>query len=325
MRGRYFRYLFENVEGSLFHIGSVYDKEHQKTTNYIYMVGSYYRNTQGEKGPEACTEHGALPEVIDILVMGGYTVKDVRKLISIVKSCSVRMVILPYVTPIQRLVLTEEMEEGSPGAEETGRFLKEPYVFLKNAGIGQVYFLYGNGETIDRMPEEIEPGVHFEPADGQVQMLIRGMEGNDIPVLRAGYIVENGWLFYFGIYGLNIYVYSDFTRDYFSHAENISKTSENAEEDYTLQTKRLVREYLKRFGNSPATTITMFEGPLYALPSENESYMTERELKDTSRCRPWKGRSEDNGCVLRCMHGRDYDVMERHRNRKVREPRFGLC
>ena len=61
MRGRYFRYLFENLDGVLFHIGSVYDKEEQKTTNYIYMVGSYYRNVLHKGNPGFYSEEEVIP------------------------------------------------------------------------------------------------------------------------------------------------------------------------------------------------------------------------------------------------------------------------
>jgi len=45
MRGKYYRYLFENLDGGLIYTGSIYDKEWQKTTNLVYMSGGLYRNT----------------------------------------------------------------------------------------------------------------------------------------------------------------------------------------------------------------------------------------------------------------------------------------
>ena len=92
MRGRYFRYLFENLDGVLFHIGSVYNKEEQKTTNYIYMVGSYYRNVLHKGNPGFYSEEEVIPEVIDVLIMGDYAVKDINKLLQIGRaSCRERV------------------------------------------------------------------------------------------------------------------------------------------------------------------------------------------------------------------------------------------
>lgn len=323
MRGRYFRYLFENVEGSLFHIGSVYDKERQMATNYIYMVGGYYRNTRSKRESGNFTRHNAIPAVIDILVLGGYTVQDVNKLVHIVKTHRIKVMVLPYLAPIQRLALMEEVGEGIPLAEEIHHFLKEPYLYLRNAGIGQIYFLYGNGESMARSPEEMEQGVHFEPVSTQAGKLIQMMEGASIPVVRAGYIIENNWLFYFGTYGLDIHELSKFTREYFSHMENIRAASDNRDEDYAEQTRRLLQEYLRKFGSSSATTVTMFEGPLYAYPGENDSFMTEKELGETEYCRKWKGQ-KDIGCMIKCMHGKDYDVMQYHRKSSGQEARFGM-
>ena len=324
MRGKYFRYLFENLDGVLIHIGSVYDKEKQKTTNYIYMVGSYYRNVPHGGEHEIYMEESAVPDEIDILIMGGYTVKDVNKLIYMISKHQVKTIILPYLTPIQRLVLVEEINEGTIAAEESSHFLKDPYLFLEKTGIPNICFLYGNGLPIVRKPEEAGPVIQFESADRETLKLIREMEGNDIPVMRAGYIVENGWLFYFGAYGIDIHICSEFIKDYFSHIENVYKTSESISEDYVRQTKRLVQRYQKKFGNFPATTVTMFAGPLYASSDENEIYITEKDINAAASCRAWNGNPKDSGCILRCPRGKDYDVMQLYKNSGAKEERIGI-
>lgn len=326
MRGRYFRYLFENQAGGLFHSGSVYDKERQKTTNYIYMVGSYCRNARLKKFSNLCKEEDTIPERIDILIIGGYTAKYIKKLIRIVENHEIETVILPYLAPIQRLVLVEEAKEGSETAKETIRFLQDPYLFLKGYGIANIYFLYGNGTVIHREPEELEEGCYFELADMELLQLIREMEGYSIPVVRAGYIVKNGWLFYFGVYGLDIQILSSFTRDYFSHIENIHEISDNINEDYVNQMKRFIKEYLRKFGNSPATTVVMFEGPLYAFSSENESFMTEKEFSRKEHCEAWIKYQKDSSCTctIRCMHKKDHDVMQHHKTEGMEESRFGM-
>lgn len=325
MRGNYFRYLFENLDGGLFHTGSIYDKERQTVTNYVYMAGGYYRNAPQNTAAALTQKDDRLPEVIDILVVSSYNAKYINRLIEMVKKCEVKTAILPYLAPIQRLVLVEEMKDGSIAGKEAAHFLQDPYRFLKKCGIGNVYFLSGNGAPIRRKPEELEKKFCFEQADTEVLKIIWEMEGYAIPVVQAGYFIENGFLFYFGVYGLDIHVLSDFTKEYFSHIENIDKISENVNEDYTSQMKRLIQEYLRKFGNSPVTTITMFEGPLYTSVNENNSFMTEKEFNRKESGKIWAGCKRDRkcACVVSCAHKRDHDVMQRYKS-STKEPRFGM-
>lgn len=328
MRGRYFRYLFENQNGGLLHTGSVYDKEKHKSTNCLYMVGSYCRNTHQKKknGMGRDAKEHTVPEAIDILVMGCYTAAYINKLMDILKHHMINTVILPYLAPIQRLLLVEEGNGAGKAGRNFMHFLQDPYQFLKGYGIKNIYFLYGNGEIINREPEELESGFHFELADQRTLQLIREMEGYLVPVVRAGYIIENGWLFYFGVYGLDIQALSMFTREYFSSIDNIHQTSDNVNEDYTIQMKRLLQEYLRKYGNSPATTVTMFEGPLYAFPNENESFMTEKEFCEKECSKTWQRYDGDTCCMctISCIHNKDYDTMQRHKGRDIKESRFGI-
>lgn len=343
MYGRYFRYLFENVDGGLFHSGSIYDEGRKETTNYIYMAGSYCRNTQQKRNPgsnafqpprrayhpqepSGCLRKDLIPSMIDLLIVGCYTAKYIKKLIQIIKGYNVKTVVLPYMAPIQRLVLAEEIKNANLSDQETVHFLQDPYWFLQKAGIERIYFLYGNGKEIHETIEELETGIHFEAADQRILRLIREMEGYEIPVVQAGYISENGWLFYFGIYGFELQKYSDFTRDYFSNIENIQELSNNIEEDYTNQLQCIVQEYLKKFGSSPATTVAMFEAPLHVHPNEIDSFMTEKEFSSREHCSIWEKYREDGhcSCMIRCVRDKDYDVMQRHRCSKAEESRFGI-
>lgn len=324
MRGRYFRYLFEKLDGGLLHIGSFYNKEDQKTMTYIYMVGSDSHSAYLERKASFCKE-AVLPEEIDLLIVGSYAAKHICKLIEIVKRQKVRTVILPYLVPIQRLVLAEEARESGRAASETVRFLQDPYLFLKELHIENIYFLYGNGTMLDSVPENLNAGFHFETEDKETVFLIREMEGYDIPAVRAGYVVEKECLFYFGAYGLDIRFFYEFIRDYFSHIENINQMSENIKEDYDSQMKRLVQEYLRRFGNAPETTVAMFAGPLFVSHCENDSFMTEKEIC-MAECRAMREKSENNGryaCAISCTYDKDYDNMQHHK-RSAAESRFGV-
>lgn len=319
MLSRYFRYLFEKLDDGMFHSGYIYDKTEEKTTNYVYMAGSYCRNIIPKRNQDAHIEMGAIPDVVDILVIGGYTPAYIKKLIVLVKEHDVKTIILPYLAPIQRLVLAEEIGDHGDNGRETIRFLQDPYLFLKEIGIDNIFFLYGNSSELGREPEELETGYHFEMADTDALKLIWEMEGYSIPVVKAGYIIENGWLFYFGVYGMDLQVLSSFTRDYFSHIENIHEMSANINEDYMDQMKKLVQKYLRKFGTSPATTIAMFEAPVNASPKDNDSFMSETEFDRKEHCG-----AGTHTCFIRCMHNKDYDTMQHHKNKDMDEPRFGM-
>lgn len=325
MRGRYFRYIFENLDGGLFHTGSIYDKEKQKIINYIYMVGSGCRSALQTKEPEICINKEKMPEVTDILIVGSYSARYLNILIHIVKNYKIGTIILPYLAPIQRLVLVEEMEDCGIAGKDVAKFLQDPFLFLKESGIENIYFLFGNSAPIEKDPEELDRGVHFERADSESMQLIYEMEGNVIPVVHAGYMIENEWIFYFGVYGLDIQILSNFTREYFSHIENIHKISENANEDYTSQMKRLIQEFRRKFSNSPVTTVTMYEGPLHTSPGENDSYMVEKEFNRKERCELWARCQKDSRCTcsISCIYGKDHDNIQHHKRGAVK-PKFGM-
>ena len=326
MRTRYFRYLFENQDNGLFHSGCIYDKAKDKITNYIYMVGSYCHNTLEKKAAGFEMQEDTIPHNIDLLVVGGYTAAYLKKLIYVVENHEITTMILPYLAPIQRLILVQELEDYKDGGRKAVHFLQDPYLYLKRAGVENVYFLYKNGPALEREPEELERGCQFEMADRQSLQLIQEMEGYAIPVVKAGYIVENGWLFYFGVYGIALQTLSAFTRDYFSQMENIHEISENVNEDYVSQMKHLIQEYTRKFGTSPETTVTMFEGPLYASAAENDSFMSQKEFSRRERCEAWMQRQgeEHYSCAIKCMYCKDYDTMQHHKDKRQDQSRFGM-
>lgn len=324
MRARYFRYLFENQEWGLIHSGCIYDREKSKSTNYMYLAGGCGElHKQNDRAGE---DADVLPDCIDILVVGGYAAECLNKLIAMIRRHKITTIILPYLAPIQRLVLVEEMNKQGQAGRELIRFLQDPYLFLNNQGIKNIYFLYGNGPMLDRAPEELAFGCHFEDADRESIRLIHEMEGYSVPVVRAGYIVENEWLFYFGVYGPDVEILHGFTRDYFSHLENIHQVSDNPDEDYLGQMKKLIQEFRRKFGVFPATTVVMFGCPINASPQENDSFMSEKEFAGNEICRELMKREDGSvsSCFIRCRYLKDYDTMLRHKDKQDNEPRFGI-
>lgn len=309
----------------MIHSGCIYNREKNKATNYMYLAGGcgepHKQNQEGDG-----EEDDALPERIDILVVGGYAAEYLNKLIAIVRKHEIKTIILPYLAPIQRLILVEEMNKYGQAEREPVRFLQDPYLFLNQLGIESIYFLYGNGSIINREPEELACGCHFEQADRETIRLVREMEGYSIPVVRAGYILENEWLFYFGVYGPDVEILYSFTRDYFSHLENIHQVSDNLDEDYLGQMKKLIQEFRRRFGVFPVATVVMFDGPIHSSPQDNDSFMSEKEFTWNEKCRELMKREEDgtSSCFIRCRYLKDYDTMQRHKDKQDNEPRFGI-
>lgn len=324
MQARYFRYLFENQEDGLIHSGCIYDKIEEETTNIIYLAGNYNRMEPWKKGKSKDKEY-KIPKKVDILVLSDYTTLYVKKFLSIIKNYEVDTVILPYLAPVQRLILLMDIEPKSIEEKNASRFLREPYHYLKELSIPNIYFLYGNAESNQTSPEEWESGNHFEAADPDAQRLVNDMEGYYMPVVRAGYVIKNRWLFYFGCYGLDMKVLYSFTREYFGRLESIYRFCNRESEVYTWQIKKLKKDYKFKFKDAPVTTVAMFEGPLDCSAQENDSFMVEKEFSDKQACEAWMGKdSNPCNCEIKCIYSKDYDTMQSHKDKKRVNTRFGI-
>lgn len=326
MKARYFRYLFENQNDGLYHSGSIYDRLEEKITNYIYMVGNYAPTMPYQSKAKWKEEADAIPENVDILTVGGYSAAYIEKLISIVSRRKVDTIILPYLTPVQRLLLTIEINGNKLIGRECIHFLQDPYQYLNELCIPNIYFLYGNGEVTSKSPEEWAEGSHFDLADAETLRLVKEMEGYYIPIVKAGYLTTNGWLFHFGCYGMNLKVLSNFTKEYFGHLENIYKFSDQENEDYMWQIKKLVKDYRKKFSNAAVSTVAMFEGPLDCASADNDSFMVQKEFTSKEYCKPWLSTMVEGkcNCEFRCIHNKDYDTMQSHKNKERKDTRFGM-
>ena len=325
MKARYFRYLFEQQEETLIHSGYVYDRFGECALHYIYMYG-------GSRGPKDDSidsdrvQNGSdgLPEEIDLFVVAGYRLSTVRQILRIITQHRVRIMILPYLTPVQRLVLVQDMQENGWSEPQALHYLEDPYLYLKNRGISQIFFLYQNTAGVAEDLRDSRDGMFFEDLDPDITKLIAEMEGYPVPVMRAGYFRENGWMFYFGVYGTDIRKMSAFTREYFSRAENFCPESDDPGEDYRNQMHHLADRYWEAFGRIPVAAVVMFAGPTEVEHRYYDSCMIEREY-ERERCRMERENTLDGGyykCTIACLRNRDYDTMQHHKNNK--EMRFGI-
>lgn len=95
--------------------------------------------------------------------------------------------------------------------------IRHPYHALKNMGVENVYLLYGNCPpcSLDAV-QNARKGNYFELADAEDLETIKIMEREYIPVVKAGCIIENKWVFYFSAYGMDVMELYQFTRRYYT-------------------------------------------------------------------------------------------------------------
>lgn len=314
----YFRNLFENEKDGIVQSGCVLDRTLNRHTNFIYASGSYSQNYirqelhQIEEADNNVSERKAAEDTtIDIFVLASYSLLYIRRLFVLLEKQTVRTIILPYLTPIQRLMIAERMPKDFERRKEMVRFLDAPYRYLKEKKIENIYFLYGNGKPLSELTDIILPGAQFELVEEAVQKLVNEMEGMQVPLVKAGYIVENQWIFYFGVYGPDIRQISQFVREELKEEIDQGKVGDATE------------HFLKRFGRDAYASIAMYHGPLYDHPTEINSLMTGKVFHCSQAC---SARIPEDGttCALKCQHDYDYDMMQHHKNRALSHSRFGI-
>ena len=285
MEARYFRYQYENTQDGILQSGCIWDRRVDKKTTYLYAAGEYagipriardQEKKWGRKEPET---------ILDIFVLGAYTVPYICRLLEILQEQGVRTVVLPYIPPMIRLSMMTYIEKNGKTDRELQRFLGAPYYYLKEQGVENIYLLYGNGPMLPREQDALLEGHYFERVDRRIQEMVTEMEGVFIPVYYAGYIVENQWLYYFGTYGVEMQM----------------NTGVKLELD----------------------TITMFTGPQYARNREMECMLTTKVFTREQHCNI-QIKEEYETCALKCLYRNDYDMLKKHMDSKHEMLRVGL-
>lgn len=285
MEARYFRYQYENTQDGILQSGCIWDRRVDKKTTYLYAAGEYagipriardQEKKWGRKEPET---------ILDIFVLGAYTVPYICRLLEILQEQGVRTVVLPYIPPMIRLSMMTYIEKNGKTDRELQRFLGAAYSYLKEQGVENIYLLYGNGPMLPREQDALLEGHYFERVDRRIQEMVTEMEGVFIPVYYAGYIVENQWLYYFGTYGVEMQM----------------NTGVKLELD----------------------TITMFTGPQYARNREMECMLTTKVFTREQHCNI-QIKEEYETCALKCLYRNDYDMLKKHMDSKHEMLRVGL-
>ena len=85
MEARYFRYQYENTQDGILQSGCIWDRRVDKKTTYLYAAGEYagipriardQEKKWGRKEPET---------ILDIFVLGAYTVPYICRLLEILQ------------------------------------------------------------------------------------------------------------------------------------------------------------------------------------------------------------------------------------------------
>lgn len=313
----YFRNLFKNTKDGIIQLGCIRDCVKNTQIDYIYTAGSYSQRIGGETERAAASVREAYSkDGLEFYVLGAYTINYICKFLDLLSKCYVRTVILPYLAPIQRLLLAEKIPANIKERKDLIAFLEEPYAYLREQNVGQVFFLYENGTAISKEPEELEEGYKFEPVEEKVKKLVTEMEGYEIPLVKAGYMILEQWIFYLGVYGPDMREISQFVRG------ELYDSNRKREELFT-DINRTSKEFQEKFGEHPYATIAMYQGPVSARPSEKNSLLTAKVFQREQKCIE---RALCNGtdCTMRCQHEHDYDVMQYHKNKEKDEDRFGV-
>lgn len=284
MDRQYFRYQYENSGDGIVQSGCIWNSAKEKKTNYLYLAGEYTKSPKFKHQGEGGLKKLSPDSVLDIFVLGTYTVSYLRELMEILDERVVKTVVMPYVSPENRLYMMEYIQTRGDFPERLREFVGAPYTYLKKKKVENVYLIYGNGEVLTKNTGDPEEGHHFNLLDKAGLDKIEKAEGVRIPVYQAGYIVENQWLYYFGFYGA----------------------------DYDIKAERTVW-----------STITMFTGPVRVQNKNTDCIFAAKVFTREQQCSAEISGNYES-CDLKCMHRNDYDILKKHLDNMHEELRVGL-
>ncbi len=284
MKARMFRYLFENVDDGIVLSGGIRNTEKNQCTNFTYVCGM--RNKKEGKESNTPLRYEQAAEVCHIFVLASYTAIYIESLLKMVRLNKVKTVVLPYLPPQRRLSLLHWYVGEGIAAVELSRFLECPYRYLKETEVENIYLVYGNGEVWHGAEHQLLPGPHFEPLDKEEQQMVQEMERHYVPVVKAGYLVENDWLFYFG---------------HFGHESN----------------------FYDRSSGIISSSLAMFQGPLYTDNRKTDSIMTGKIFTGEKSCNPYFGNPEIKNCFYQCLYEEDHADFRKHKRKECDAGCFG--
>ena len=277
MESRNFRYLFENTDEGIVHSGCIWNKEQEQNMNFAYVCGMWAGREESEEDQIKALRFQKMEELCHIFVLGSFSLRYVRVLLDLVQRGRVETVLLPYLMPRQRMALLQRFVREYTEETILVEFMRAPYFFLKYAGVEHVYFLYDNGELWTGEPHQMVQGHYFEPADSEIMAYTRELEGCYVPLVKAGYIVKNDWLFYFGSFGQEM--------NHYQSEEDILNIS-----------------------------VTMFQCPLLINKEEMDNFMIGKPFTRQMHCEPCQ-RMDEKNCFYRCIYEEDYTIFRNQKKK----------
>lgn len=315
MDARLFRYLFENTSHAIVMTGCTWDKEANQQIRYAYSCETKHSNWRvscRKKAKEILYSDGP----IDLFVMGSFSIADIERLIYAIRYGKTDTVILPYVPPIQRFMLLQDIALRGMGEyhSDVAEFIRAPYLYLVNSSVRKFYFIYGNGKIYQRKEKTWYPEHQFECQDEVILNMIEELEGYRIPVVKAGYIIDNRMLFYFGYYGVNLHLITKFVKQYLKEGP-IEKFDERRLQKMLLLCKN-------EFGDPGMDSLTMFCSPIEVIATKTDCVFNAIVIDKEDFCHA-NIESDEGRCSLKCMLYNDYDVCHCHRTEEA-ELRAGV-
>ncbi len=301
MDARLFRYLFENTSNAIIMTGCTWDKGMQEQIRYVYSceMSHIYCRSQATQ-----MRYGTSP--IDLFVMGSFSIEDIERFIYVVHCNSVDTALVPYTVPLQRFSLMETILEHGITAyhPDVIEFIKDPYSYLQKSSVKRFYFIYGNGKPYESKGEKWYPEYRFEPQEEEILDIIEEMEGARIPVLKAGYIMNNRMLFYFGHFGIDLRMIRHFLYHY-------TKNKPMKEFD-ERQIQKMILTFRKEFASFGVDTLAMYCSPVEIAASQTDCVLNIIVIDKDDLCHADIA-SDEGRCTLKCMLYNDYDVCHCHR------------
>ena len=293
--------------------GCTWDKGAGEQSRYVYSCEMSYNDWHINK--KYGVKHvfcGTSP--INLFVMGAFSIEDSERLIHAIHNVKLDTVIIPYVAPIQRFFIIQTMVRRGQQNKEVMEFIKNPYSYMQKAPVQKFYFIYGNGKTYEKTEEEIYPGYYLKDQDKEILNIIEEMEGDYIPVKKAGYIVDNRMLFYLGHFGVDLRMVYRFVSQY-PQKELLGESNKRI-------FQKMLLFYRKEFGNSEMDTLTLFCSPLEVTASKTDCVLNLIVVDKEDLCHA--DIEEDEGrCTVKCMLYNDSDVCRCHRTEEA-ELRAGV-
>lgn len=290
--------------------GCTWEKDMQEQMRYVYSCEISDKTGEDKSCEDNWKQSFYNTKPLDLFVMGFFSIEDIDRLIYAIHNGGVKTAVIPYIPPIRRLMLKQELIANKEVDPEIIEFIQDPYQYMYRSTVINYYFVYGNGEDIKRLDEYMYPGHYFERQSQKVLDMIAQMEGRMIPVVKAGYIVQNRTLFYLGCYGADLQQVMSFIRNY-------------GDADVGRHMHKIVDAYREEFGSTAAETITMFCSPMQIMPSDTDCVLNAIVIDTDDMCHA-DIQGDEGRCSMKCMLYKDYDTCKYHRNPNSMVLRLGV-